>query len=369
MTAGPSITHLLSLLRTPHQMKLPSTLASIALLSAVVAAQNHQVIPTTYDQLDANSQLSLPGLGFDGRMQILVDGTALQSLVGRSLTSLSFRRNVSSDPNVALSGSLRVDVGPASRTIAAPSSTFSDNGIGLTNVFDGPVSRAALPGLVPVIPSSVDDGLVEIAFTNPYPYSGGDLLIDLTGSRVPSRSGFFTIDAAVPEAQTAGTVTSFADGCGAFGPRPATVGSRHLVPGSSPRFLCVGEVGAAANLMIGLQLPQPFDLSLFGAPGCLLHVAALLEVPTVIPNSFGAPSLGGVAQVTTDLPATPHLLGASVVGQWAVVGSTIELSNALRIDLASQMPGEPISIVQGATTSTVGRVRVGVAPVLRFGYQ
>lgn len=332
-------------------------------LCSALSAQNKLTVPSAFDSVDAASQIALPGLGYDARMQIVLHGNQLLPAIGHSLTAVGFR--IDADNAVGLepaSGFLTAKIGPALAPPVEPFETFDSNLATASTVFQGDWDA---------IPARLADDVwcLRIEFGTPYAYSGGDLVLDLQGT-ASSLSGFWAFDATTVSASHEGLVQSVGQACGQSGPEPALVGARDLRPGGSPRFVCLGEAGAVGTLMIGdSMLPSPIDLGAVGFPGCALHIQAFATLSVPIQSFVADASMPGVAQIEPLLPRSVPLFGATLTAQWLNFGSRLEVSNALQLQLAAQPIVYEVAIVHGAPFSPTGTVSPGVAPVLRFEWE
>lgn len=125
------------------------------------------------------------------QLQMLIDDTLLTSLVGKNLTSISFRLPASTSeswPPAALNMTnfsvyLSDSVEPANRQL-----DFAANVVGTqTQVRSGNLS---IPAGALTIGSNPNDFSFKITFTNAWTYNGGNLLIEIrhSGTGISSRS-------------------------------------------------------------------------------------------------------------------------------------------------------------------------------------
>ncbi len=355
-------------------MNAPRSLAlsfAVASLFASTSTQAQDVIvPATHASTEGSGGLMIPGLGTDGRQQLLLDGVHLTGLQGRALRGLSFRRDLG-DGSV-MGGAdidLVVRLAPAARAVDAPATDFSANlGAGVVEVFRGrvhvPQSGSPATGIVPwAAPYTID-----VPFQVDYAYAGGDLVVDVEGAPVGVPDFHWVADQATSIAE--GTVRVFGHGCGPHSPVLGTnsgIAPRELVPGQVATFGLFGEPGALAILGIGLApRSSALDLTILGAPGCGLFVDPAMTATTVVSQPVHAAFAVGHAEVRIPLPGDNALYNARFAAQWFEFGATLHTYHGLDCTMAGSNGGLGISTVAQETGHAV-RVSLNSAPALRFG--
>lgn len=156
-------------------------------------------------------------------------------------------------------------------------------------------------------------------------YSDGlSLWSELAPSGSIYTSATAIIDFDVTLVETA-SVVPFGTGCGLGAaiswatPTAPTLGNAGFTlglrdgPAATP---AVFAAGANRTTWTGANVPLPFDLSAFGAPGCELLVSPDATA-LVTTDSTGA------ADQPLPIPSTPALLGVEFAGQWFVIDATI----------------------------------------------
>lgn len=339
-----------------------------------LAAQS-VIVPPGYEQVDAGTLTEVAGFTQRFRQQILIRAGVAAALAGHSITELTFRRD--GQHGGALTGGsadIVVTLSESSRDPSQASPDFARNhGASVQQVFAGRISIPASPALSHrnAATWSAPD-VVSLPLTTPWPYAGGHLCVDLSGSPVPgAASGFWPVDA---ELQTTdATVTYLGTACD---PRLRLRASRAtLVPGGTVRFVSSGPPGSPGAVMIGMPPQVPgIDLGFVNAPGCELSVFPAVAVGV----SHSNPVRGsyGDAALRLTLPASSSLLSSAFGSQLLNYGnpttaSGIATSTALALQLASTPPR--FDVVQVRTgplgvgvTRTEGEVIAAVAPVLRL---
>lgn len=178
-----------------------------------------KVVPNAYESTAAGGSFLGPFSNSPRTYQMLIAASELTDLVGKNLTSLSFRSLTSatsawptsdvtfSSFDIYLSGS----VNPANRSLAA----FADNVVGVqTQVRSGSL---LVPANALTSGGNPNAFSFDINFTNPWTYTGGNLLIEIrhTGFSGTSRSveavttstsGYATLFSACWQGNYTGTV-------------------------------------------------------------------------------------------------------------------------------------------------------------------
>jgi hypothetical protein len=220
-------------------------------------------LPSQQNIVVARSKAGIAGFGVPERQQLIIDAAHLQGALGRSLTAISFRRDAQYQDSLASAqAQVVVRIGVSQRSSSSPSSTLSDNLTSATEVFRGVATVPPSPAVSgPTDWSS--SNILRIGFTTPFPYSGGDLCIEITGTPVGPGGVFWPVDAV--QDGVVGTVNSVGLACGAY---VAANGTNHslapseLVLGNTAHFISWGTPNAPAFLLLGFStLETPIDLS------------------------------------------------------------------------------------------------------------
>ncbi len=276
------------------------------------------------------------------RFQFVLSGADLAVLKGAKLTALEFRNWTSQafqtrkgDASVVLRAA-KAAHSPArsSRSFAA---NFGDKPVTLSS---GRVHfNDALPygggGPTPW----GDSRNFKIAFQRPFPYSGGDLVLDLEVRALPGKPLPFWIGRALARKipfketlygnPTPGAAPDF---------RPRVYGS--LLPGERTTLTLEGvPAGAPAFLLLGLSntrflgFPLPMPVAFSAGKAVLLRTSPDLAFPAVsvkpsLPPGLSPnnPSLSpfwtlqGEASVVLDFPWDPSFVGGVLYAQWFSLG-------------------------------------------------
>jgi hypothetical protein len=345
------------------------TLLVTCLAVTPLAAQQHLVVPQSLARTDGPSLVGLAGVTVPKHQQFVVDAAHLQALQLRSITGIRFRRDQEfGKALVAGQANLTIRIGQSPWGASRASSVLARNLPSSVEVYRGTLDIPAAPPVSGALGFDPPDA-IQIRFSAPYPYAGGDLCIDLVG--VPLAATRWPVDAASDPAR--GSVTSFGVACGRYASivgETALVAPRELIPGRTVRFVGRGEPGSAAFLLFGLSaLSQSVDLAFLGAPGCSLHVSSFATAATTYGPAEIGPAFGGLANVLIHIPGDPALLGARFVTQWFEVGPTLASSNAHDCRISSALPSLGMATVTEIGARGEGYVDVATAPVIRFDYQ
>jgi hypothetical protein len=363
-------------------MRTLSLFPLLSILMPAAAAQQELVVPNAWATADAPGRLWVAGFTTPLRQQLVIGPQHLQTLVGRSITALSVRRDAGIGQ--AIDGGrtdLVVRIATATRPTEDADDVLDRNlGADAVTVFAGTVT---LPASGPLAGSSVPwdpTHAVRIAFTTPFSYRGGPLCIDLTGSPVAqATSRHWGADAVIGSER--GSYRAFGTSCGPYPGGSAPTGERQvssidprtLLLGGTARFIARGQPGRAASMLIGFAaLPQPVGLAAVGAPSCFVYVAGIAALST----TFGAElsplhaELGGFAGASLRIPANPGLLGARFFTQWVDFGPPLATTNALECTIGQLAPRLALTTVTalrvGSTYAPTGAVMVDAGLVVRF---
>ncbi len=324
-------------------MKLRRFLPLLAILAAPAAKAQTSLaleLPRAAASTEVNSTTFFWAPA--ARFQIVLSGTDLSPLKGSKLTALEFRnwtypasRIKKGDASVTLRASR------AARPPSGASRNFASNFAGApATLASGTVHFAdAIPygggGPTPW----GDPRNFRILFSKPYPYAGGDLLLDLEVRALPGKPLPFWLARALSwkipfketfyGSPTPGTAADF---------RPLVYGS--LLPGERTTLALEGvPAGAPAFLLLGLSntrflgFPLPMPAAFSGGQAVFLRTSPDLAFPAVSvkhalpaglspsnPNLHPFWTLQGEASVVLDFPWDPSFLGGVLYAQWFTLG-------------------------------------------------
>jgi hypothetical protein len=351
--------------------------------TSLASAQSEVHVPAQYQSVDASSLGRWPGFTQRTRQQFLIGASHLSAARGRSLTSLSVRRDGSFQAALTGGGADLTLAISSGRAATDPSPLFAANRTSApTTVFAGRVSLPASPAMTSANePTWLSPFAVTLPFSQAYAYAQGDLCLDVDGAPAPGDvSPWWPIDYAT-DAGT-GAAQTIGVGCGRFS-RASTSGTQWQI-GSTARLLASGEAGSLAVPMLGLHANQSIDLSFLGAPGCMLRVDPLISL-TLPYIGASDPRQPGIAEFALQIPNQQSLLGASLGAQWLDMQqflppsrwsntAGLTLSSALSLTLSATAPwlhGAMIEtgIYPTGTLPDDGHVTPGRLPVMRFVVQ
>ncbi len=366
------------------------SLSTILALSGGIAAQVQEHQATAgYQTTDAPGFLWVSGFNDDSTVQqLIIDASLLTPMVGKTISSLSFRRDVADRaPQRGGRAAFEVHISSSRSTVREPSESLVLNqGANRSRVFAGQLS---LPNSPTYAGGNIwsSSNTVKVPFSFGYPYGGGDLCLEFTSSANNSFvSGSWAVDAVF--SQLAGSCVSVSHSVSkmipVIDPRGFRVTSgaleRDLVAGGTAVFFARGTPNANAIFFIGVRfLPQPLNLASLNSPQSNLLVEPIASMMTAFPP-LSTPELvpfGEDAVVTLKLPADRSILGAVLTAQWVEYDlSTPEFltSNAVMAQVAPALPAVMLSLVtahkgpQGQLPVT-GKVDVGIGHVVKFEYQ
>ncbi len=197
-------------------------LAMVGALASLARAQSTEVLPPVNAAVNGGSGNIIPlASSAGGVYQVLYEPSQLVGLpIGGRITSIRLRQwntaNAPWPPAASVCTDYEIRIGTSTRTAATISTTLANNITGAVLVRDGALNLAAnaYPGGAATGTTPEDWGPV-IAFTTPYTYTGGPLVIEFrnNGTGVPGSA--------------ADTVTPFpsAAGLGNTSAQTATTGS------------------------------------------------------------------------------------------------------------------------------------------------
>lgn len=271
------------------------SLAGTLLLPGPLPAQQYTVVPAALGPNHVASYLWLPGASQDVRQQTLIGQSRLTAVLGRSITALELRRCVANKTYQGGAACLSVSLSTSPRQPLHGSAAFANNvGADAVQVFQGQVTLPTSPpaaGPVAWTPSNT----IRIAFQTPFPYFGGTLCIDVTGTKVPGQTANWWMVAAVGE-DLAGTIANGGDGCGQYGGAQgmwAHVSPHSLVPGGHAGVAQAGgtvqvEV-ASADIAVTVVAQGSTDVRNYPVPP---SKAVAVPIPQVPPGTILILSVG-----------------------------------------------------------------------------
>jgi hypothetical protein len=260
---------------------------------------------------------------------------------------------------------------------------FAENrGSTVVQVFRGRVSLPTSPALTDRYVGWSPPNAVNIPFSTPFPYVGGNLCVEIDGQSIPGASCFRPFDYEY-EGQP-GIVTIYGTACGNYAGRySADVSPSNLRLSTTASFHSWGQPNTPGAMMIGdLKYFPGIDLDPLGATGCDLYLRPTITLPAAfgIPVRTGEP---GTGRVTFRFPSSTAFMGAMLWVQWAniEVGLPREewsnplgltTSNGLELTISSFPPALGMAtvlsdvVVQGGAFPSTGHANVTKAPTLRF---
>lgn len=351
----------------------------------LVSQSNLLKLSPQYDNVSAPSAAPLPGLNGGFRQQILISASRLVGLQSRSLNGLQFRRDLDY-AGAQRGGEMDLLVRVSSAQVAPDKAEelFAQNSGFASIVFQGRVVVPDSPvvGTAPVPWSAINS--VVIPFSTAYPYTGGNLCVDIEGRPLTGNEPeFWYVDHEL--GGSGGIVTPIGKSCSSF--RDASdqslyADSMSLQIGSSMRLTGLGRPGASPLMLFGASaIPGGIDLSLIGAAGCSQYVNYFLTLGL----SYRPPQqyLGGsFTHFETQIPPQKILLGAKVYVQFADLETSLPRSswtnpigltttNGLELRIALAGPSVGMSTVTSHVVGASdpmplrGQVDVEAAPVMR----
>ena len=357
--------------------------STIAVVLACSLGAQH-VVPAGRDAVDGPSIGAFAGASDLMRQQFVIAETHLQPLIGRSLTGLWMRRDFNYPGTLQGSvANLTVRLAVTSFTASTPSASFDSNlGSLPQQVFNGQISVPTSPSPSFGLPDWSPQNTLRIQFDSSFFYSGGTLVVDVTGQPSGAGSEFWPID--MEYVYSDGQIQDYGAGCGRY-PFASSVSEGGLEIGATAFFGAWGPPNAFAALAIGTPLIPTLDLSSIGATGCLVYVNPIFGFPTVFSVEVLDTGSGG-ASVAIKIPSDISLLGASLDAQWVALETSfpssewsnpagLTTSNATRFVLSTAPPTLGLATVTspvplaGEPLAPTGYVEINKGPVLRFLYQ
>jgi hypothetical protein len=338
------------------------------------------VVPDTAVNADATGATDpFPGTYLKSRQQILLDANWLSALpAGAPLNTITFRRD-GSDLRALRPGRAALTLSVSSRATPsnAASEVFALNpGPDARIVFQGEIALPSSPALQHRNePDWGPQHSFRLPFSQPLPYAGGTLCIDIEGNPVQATRWpiDYHTDLQVGRTQRLGVA------CGpvsAISTKTARVSDYALRPGASMTFQVMGERNSLGILMLGANhYSPPLSLSFLGAPGCFLHVDPLLTLwSAVTPRPGRAPNHPGIGHVQLQMPHQPGIVGSVLYAQWLNIwAANLSASDGLQLMFAGGVVPYGAATVTSARSDGLslpasGRVAPGHAPVVRLAY-
>ncbi|MBI5850813.1 MAG: hypothetical protein HZB39_07265 [Planctomycetes bacterium] len=323
---------------------VPSLLVATS-MALPATAQTRLVVPSAATNAEQASTSWLPGIGFDGRVQFIVDPSSLVSVAQRNLVGLEFRHDATNPVDLTAGvASVVVRLGAATTPAFGARADLTANAPLLTEVYRGTLTAPAstVPGYV----GWLDPHVLRIVFTQPYPYASGPLAIELEGSA--AAHFWWPVDAATQGGT--GGFSRIGASCSPLATAPGdstlSVRAPALIAGGTAIFTQDTAADAAAILLFGLDLfPNPIPLASLGLPGCSLHVNAFAALPATMTRVD--PQFGGLHQFHLQIPADPAFASAIFAVQGLELGASAGLatSEALSCQIATTIPSLGIAAV------------------------
>jgi hypothetical protein len=366
----------------PHTSLTLLCATLVGLGGSLASQQLSAVVPAYLQAAEGDALYGFPAKLL-GRLQLLIDRSALGLPRGMFLRELWLRRDFHSDPNFQrpfTGGVLHFHV-EASNTVvdvAAPYPEFARNhGLNRLVVFSGEITLedSPVPAAAPA-PWSLPH-TVRIPFAVPLVDVDRNFCFDLTVTTVAGKSAprDWLIDAERQVVQA--SYRTQGQSCPSGGePLRALVATEGLRPGATGVFLGRGPTNALVLHALGLSntrfgaVPLPFDLTAAGAPGCHLYNDWLLLGAAVTDGRPGWPF--GDARVELVLPLDANLVGGTVFSQWLLVNPAVNAlgiatSHGVEARLEPVMPATSYAmVVSYDAAAPTGKVETHLFPVVRF---
>ncbi len=357
------------------------TLPFVFAVAATVASQQPGSIfvPALATASDGSHTYFIAGVA-EPRRQLTLIGSTLLPVAGRALIGLSFHRNAEAGAFAGGDATLTVRLSHSPRTPATALEHFARNhGNDVTTVYQGVVVLPNSPDPGPGPVSWSTENIVHVAFQQPFPYLGGTLALEVSGTPGASPAMWWPADAVWQP--NGGSEISIGNGSGPFGGTNgqwSILCANNIGPAGTVEFEAFGNPGelAVLGIAVGTQ-PQRLDISALGVPGSFVHIldpfAIQLAVvgPLLLPTR---PAIGGLARYAAPIPTDAAFLGAGFGSQWFRVDNQgrIASSNAHQWSTAPQYPALDLTLVTAPVLGAepaVGKVVPACGHVLRFDYQ
>jgi hypothetical protein len=364
----------------------PTRLALAAALLTPLAAQSappqHLVAPAAYTTTDALAYEWIAGASQPLRQQTLVGQSHLGPLIGQTITAIELRRTAVLETYQPGSMHLAVALSTSPNTPIRCSNVWASNvGPDVTTVFTGTVSLPASPpatgyGLgTPV--TWTPDNTLRIAFAQPFPYQGGTLCVDVTGTPIAGLEANWWMADAAEEVILGSATVEIGAGCGSYGgPNHdwSAVAERTLVPGMRAQFWAHGTPNGLGLAVFGAAAGAPIPLAALGLPrpGCTCYIdlgLVLAVIPAVFePEVHPSAAVDAIAEVLVAIPPSPTCFGMQLTTQWLDLAQ-LATSNAITWTVAPAIPSLDMALNEGPSAAPNGLVTPYLAHVLRFEYQ
>jgi hypothetical protein len=310
------------------------------------------------------------------RQQLLIGESHLLQLIGTDIEAIEFRRSASTETFTGGAVQMSVTLSTSPTPVLDCSRSFANNvGGGALPVFSGTVVIPTSPGLTGTTVTWTANNVVRIEFSTAFPYSGGTLCIDITGTPIVGQEPGWWMADAHNQGQS-GTITDLGGSCGAFGVtsfrsdvRPGT-----LVTGGSVSMIARGTPGGLGIVVIGPKYVPGAPLAALGFPNapanCALHVSQidLLDARFFLPHPDpNLAVMGAQAEFELKIPAIPSALGFSMTTQW-FDWTQSATSNAVEWVISPAMPSLDMALIEGHPAESAGGMTVNHAHVIRLEY-
>jgi hypothetical protein len=340
---------------------MPRILLVLGLLAATATAQSSWTLPQSHATQEGTSSTNVPfGRSTPTRVQLCYDPMLFAGPV--TITEVAFRP----DGGGSVAGKVvdcEIRMSTAQLPLAQMSVDFAQNR-GADEVVVLPRQMLTLPASLQVnAPSAC---LPPIPLGSPFAYdpANGGLLIEITVFAQPP--GTYSLD--LTYVCTSPEVMIGPGSCLQSNGLPLRVESTTTqVMWGRPWISRVldAPAGALVLFVIGMSEPGPVDLSVIGAPGCVLSIDAVASWVAIT-------AADGTASFPFVLDNSPSALGDWIRFQGGVLDPTanplgVVTSRAKKVQICGW---EPVARVwSSGTTSATGTREIGVASVLQLTVQ
>ncbi len=344
-----------------------------ALLAPAGVAQIFVPARSVRDQGEMNARTNLL-MRAAFRSQSVLDATEMPGPA--SLTQVSLRYD---GPSWSSAGgtlaSFEILLAPAATTPNLSVPQFAANHSGaLTRV--ALVTNLNFPAdsMVDPSPWGGPGGVFTVPFSAPFAYAGNGLVVELRG-RGNTNSGanaancHFDAELDPLNGPFDGTATS--NGLGCHGAAMTVAGQ--MAPGAT--IACAGTGLGAGSFVVNtlgssrtswLSIPLPFDLTLFNAPGCLLHNDILADVQTLADGNGNVPAFGAT---TWPVPPQSSLANVRLQFQMLALLPQVHATNNVEVRLGTYRPlvrGYATHIHHFDADAAVASYSGPLVPAMRF---
>ena len=347
------------------------------------------VIPAGYERIDAPGTVFWASTPFASRQQLLIDGSLLKRFVGKSLLSISLRRNTGD--NRPLTGGktlIKLSLSHSLTSTDSASTIFASNrGSDHKQYF---LRQVTLPSTGPSptkpAPWSAPYAL-NLQLSRAFVYKGGTLCIESVSKPIPVIINkkvsypWWPADGVVLD--PTGSVTQFGQSCiSQLQPLPAGAEPASFELGASGLFYLRGTRSPApplAWLMVGSSdrrmgpFKLPLDLGAFGAPSCMLYNDPLLVLFSPLQQLSQSKQL--LATVELPLVNDIRLANKNIFGQWMLLDRRatrlgLSFSNGTKATIGMAKRKLGIAWIESARASSAsGSILPGRSPVLKLSFR